>query len=103
MTHLPRAFAASTVLLFALAACSDDAVQGDEQHQSEPTWRIELVGDGPYPFDVTGNERIAAAFGPDGAMYIAFNDEKRDLVLGHRASKKHGFTFETIKGGDEDT
>lgn len=64
---------------------------------------IERVGGGPDPFDVTGNERIAAAFGPDGAMYIAFNDENRDLVLGRRASDKDGFSYETIKGGDEDT
>lgn len=87
-------------LPLAFAACdAEDPTEGDEQNQTDTTWRYEQIAAGPNPMDATGLDRVAVTTAPDGTVVVAYTDASRHLTIATQTS--NGWKPEVVKGDVE--
>lgn len=90
----------SASLLASSVGCEVEESTGDEQNQTEESWKSATIASGPNPFDVTGQDRVAAT-SKDGVVYAAYPDASRHLTLATRAKGSSSWQTEVVKSDGE--
>lgn len=90
----------SASMLLLTVGCEVEESTGDEQNQTEQSWKSSTIASGPNPFDVTGQDRVAAT-SRNGSLYAAYPDKSRHLTLATQSKGSSTWTTEVVKSDGE--